>query len=129
MSKTIHAVRLDTDGTLTDLQLPVSTGMVEELCKVVDGRVEIAHYARHEGNRRLSIASDADGALTKPQNLYATSLVNAIYLKQLPCPLYGTVVLLGALDDSRQHTDFPPQLHEVLPKVIDALKQRYETTA
>ncbi|MEU6324999.1 hypothetical protein [Streptomyces sp. NPDC047009] len=128
MSKTIHAVRLAPDGTLTDLQLPVSAGLVEELRKHVEGWVEFAHYARPEGNHRLSIAVDADGALTKQQNLYATSLVNAVYLKQLPYPLYGTVVLLGALDDSRQHTDFPPQLHEVLPKVIAALEQRYETT-
>jgi hypothetical protein len=128
VSTTIHAVRLDVDGTLTDLQLPVSAGLVEELRKAVDGWVEIAHYARPEGNRRLAVALDADGALTKEQNLYATSLVNALYLKQLPYPLYGPVVLLGALDDSRQHTDFPPQLHEVLPKIIAALKQRYEIT-
>ncbi|MGW1157808.1 hypothetical protein ACWD48_06180 [Streptomyces sp. NPDC002519] len=128
MSKTIHAIRLDVDGTLTDLQLPPGAGLVEELRKAVGGRVEIAHYARPEGNRRLSVAADAGGALTKQQNLYATSLVNAIYLKQLPYPLYGPVVLLGALDETHRHTDFPPQLHEVLPKVIAALKQRYKTT-
>ncbi|MFF3516149.1 hypothetical protein [Streptomyces sp. NPDC002573] len=129
MSKTIRAVRLDPDGTLTDLQLPPGAGLVEALRKAVGGWVEIAHYARPEGNRRLSVAVDADGALTKEQNLYATSLVNAIYRKQLPDPLYGTVVLLGALDETRQHTDVPPQLHEVLPKVMNALKDRYSTIA
>ncbi|WP_330306270.1 MULTISPECIES: hypothetical protein [unclassified Streptomyces] len=125
MSKTIRGVRLDPDGTLTDIQLPAATGLVEALRKQVDGWVEIAHYARPEGNRRLAVAVDADGALTKPENLYATSLVNALYLTQLPYPLYGPVVLLGALDDSRHHTDMPEPLHEVLPQVMDALKSRY----
>ncbi|MGW1801691.1 hypothetical protein ACWCQN_38685 [Streptomyces sp. NPDC001984] len=129
MSKTIRGVRLDVDGALTDIQLPAATGLVEAVRGQVDGWVEIAHYARPDGKCRLAIAVDADGALTKPQNLYATSLVNAIYLKQLPYPLYGPVVLLGALDDSRHHTDVPESLHEVLPKVMDALKPRYSTSA
>ncbi|WP_217572593.1 hypothetical protein [Streptomyces sp. GbtcB7] len=129
MSKTIRGVRLDPDGTLTDIELPAAAGLIEALRGQVDGGVEIAHYARPDGKRRLAMAVDAGGALTKPENLYATSLVNGIYLNQLPYCLYGTVVLLGALDDSRHHTDVPEPLHEVLPKVMDALKSRYSTSA
>jgi len=128
MSRTIHAVRLDTDGTLTDLKLPAGAGLVEALREAVGGWLEIAHYARPEGNRRLAVAVDADGEQRQEENLYATSLVNAIYLKQLPYCLHGPVVLLGALDDSRHHTDIPEPLHEVLPKVMAALKTRYSTT-
>ncbi|MFF3378092.1 hypothetical protein ACFYXF_34715 [Streptomyces sp. NPDC002680] len=128
MGKTIRGVRLDPDGTLTDIQLPATTGLIEALRGQVEGGVEVVHYARPDGKRRLAVAADAGGALTKPENLYATSLVNAIYLKQLPCCLYGTVVLLGALDDSHHHTDVPEPLHEVLPKVMDALKSRYSTS-
>ncbi|MCT9003501.1 hypothetical protein [Streptomyces rhizosphaerihabitans] len=125
MSKTVRGVRIDVDGTLTDVQLPIDDGLAEVLRKHVDGWLEIAHYARPDGTRRLAVALDAGGALTKPENLYATSLINGIYLKQLPYCLYGTVVLLGALDDSRHHTDVPESLHEVLPKIMDALKSRY----
>lgn len=128
MSKTIRGVRLDPDGTLTDIHLPAATGLIEALRGQVEGWVEIAHYARLDGKRRLAVALDADGALTKSENLYATSLVSALYRKQLPYCLYGTVVLLGALDDSRHHTDVPEPLHEVLPKVMDALKSRYSTS-
>ncbi|GHE79933.1 hypothetical protein GCM10014715_39100 [Streptomyces spiralis] len=129
MSKTIHAVRLDVDGTLTDLQLPLGWGFLEELREQVDGWVEIAHYARPDGNRRLSIAVDSDGQARKKENLYATALVSAVYTKQLPYCLYGPVVLIGALDDTRHHTDIPKALHEVLPKVMKALATRYSTTA
>ncbi|WP_324787147.1 hypothetical protein [Streptomyces sp. H51] len=129
MSTTIHAVRLDTDGTLTDVQLPVGSGLVEALRQQVNGWIEIAHYARPDGKRRLSLALDADGALLRPQNLYVTSLVNGLYLKQMPYPLYGPAVLLGALDDSQHHTDVPESLREVLPKIVAALKPRYSQTA
>ncbi|MFK0106476.1 hypothetical protein [Streptomyces sp. NPDC091217] len=129
MSKTIHAVRLDVDGALTDVQLPISSGLNEALREQVNGCVEIAHYARPEGNRRLSLARDADGALLRSQNLYVTSLINGLYLKQLPYPLYGPVVLLGALDDSCHHTDIPEKLYDVLPKLVAALKPRYSQTA
>lgn len=128
MSKTIRGVRLDLDGTLTDLQLPAGAGLVEALREAVGGGVEIAHYARPEGNRRLAVAVHADGSARQEKNLYATSLVNAIYLKQLPYCLHGPVVLLGALDDSRHHTDVPDVLRDVLPKVMDALKSRYSAT-
>ncbi|MET9412155.1 hypothetical protein ABZX90_41535 [Streptomyces sp. NPDC002935] len=127
MSKTIRGVRLDVDGTLTDVQLPAGDGLTEALREHIDGWVEIAHYARPDGTRRLAVAVDADGAARKSENLYATSLLNAVYVKQLPYCLRGPVVLLGALDDSRHHTDVPEQLHEILPKIMDALKVRYGT--
>ncbi|MFH8771979.1 hypothetical protein [Streptomyces sp. NPDC017958] len=129
MSKTIRGVRIDVDGTLTDVELPAGQGLLEELRKQVVGGVEIAHYAREDGKRRLAIALDSDGRARKEQNLYATSLVNGIYTRQLPYCLYGPVVLLGALDDSRHHTDIPERLHEVLPKVMSALATRYSATA
>ncbi|MFJ3248426.1 hypothetical protein [Streptomyces sp. NPDC086782] len=130
MSKTIHGVRLDVDGTLTDVQLPVdSKDLVEALRGQVDGWVEIAHYTRPDGKRRLSVAVDADGKDRKQENLYATSLINGIYCKQLPYCLHGPVVLLGALDDSRHHTDIPESLHGVMPQVMDALKARYSHSA
>ncbi|MFI5799098.1 hypothetical protein [Streptomyces sp. NPDC051677] len=129
MSKTIRGVRLGVDGTLTDLQLPVGRGLLETLREAVGGGAEIAHYARPDGGRRLAVAIDGDGALRQKENLYATSLINGIYVKQLPYCLYGPVVLLGALDDSRHHADIPAPLYEVLPKVIEALKARYSTTA
>ncbi|MFF4504865.1 hypothetical protein [Streptomyces sp. NPDC001401] len=130
MSKTIRGVRLDIDGTLTDLQLPLDDeGLQAALHEAVGGWVEIGHYARPEGNRRLAVAVDADGRQRQEENLYATSLINAIYLKQLPVCLRGPVVLLGALDESRHFTDVPEPLYEVLPKVIDALKTRYSATA
>ncbi|MFE4424394.1 hypothetical protein [Streptomyces sp. NPDC056817] len=125
MSQTIRGVRLDVDGTLTDVQLPLGEGFLVELRKQVDGWVEIAHYARPDGKRRLSLAVDSDGQARKQENLYATSLINGIYCKQLPYCFYGPVILLGAMDDSRHHTDIPEQLHGVLPKVMDALKTRY----
>ncbi|MFB7329918.1 hypothetical protein [Streptomyces sp. NPDC056190] len=130
MSRTIRGVRLDVDGTLTDVQLPVdSKGLVEALRGQVDGWVEIAHYARPDGKRRLSVAVDADGKDRKQENLYATSVINGIYCKQLPYCFYGPVVLLGALDDSRHHTDIPEPLCGVLPQVVDALKPRYSQSA
>ncbi|MEU4095528.1 hypothetical protein [Streptomyces sp. NPDC026673] len=127
--RTIRAVRLDADGTLTDIDLPLGAGLSKELRRLVDGWVEVAHYARADGSRRLSVALDSDGALTKPENPYAASLVNAIRLQQLPYSLYGTAVLLGALDDGGQHTDVPEDLHQVLPQVIAALKARYTPAA
>ncbi|MEU3342253.1 hypothetical protein [Streptomyces sp. NPDC006668] len=129
MRKTIRAVRLDVNGTFTDVHLPIDSGLTEALREQVNGRVEIAHYARPEGNRRLSLARDADAALLRPQNLYITSLINGLYLKQLPYPLYGPVVLLGALDETRHHTDIPEKLYDVLPKLVAALKTRYSQTA
>ncbi|MCX4858295.1 hypothetical protein [Streptomyces canus] len=128
MSRTIRCVRIDVDGTLTELQLPVGDGLQGALREAVGGWVEIAHYARPEGNRRLAVAVDADGRQRQEENLYATSLINAIYLKQLPYCLHGPVVLLGALDASRHHTDIPEPLYEVLPKVMAALKTRYSAT-
>ncbi|WP_405526834.1 hypothetical protein OG426_30630 [Streptomyces canus] len=125
MSRTIRCVRIDVDGTLTELQLPVGDGLQAALHEAVGGWVEIAHYARPEGNRRLAVAVDADGRQRQEENLYATSLINAVYLKQLPYCLHGPVVLFGALDGSRHHTDIPEPLHEVLPKVMAALKDRY----
>ncbi|MGW2700860.1 hypothetical protein [Streptomyces sp. NPDC001340] len=129
MCKTIRGVRIDVDGTLTDVELPAGQGLLEELRKQVVGGVEIAHYAREDGKRRLAIALDSDGRARKEQNLYATSLVNGIYTRQLPYCLYGPVVVFGALDDSRHHTDIPEPLREVLPKVMSALATRYSTTA
>ncbi|WP_073947597.1 hypothetical protein [Streptomyces kebangsaanensis] len=129
MSRTLHAVRLDVDGTLTDLQLPAGKGLVEALREHVDGWVEIAHYSRADGTRRISVALDGDSALTKPENLYATSLINTIRMRQLSYCLYGPAVLLGALDDSRRHTDIPAPLHEHLPQILAALKDRYSTSA
>ncbi|MDX2849260.1 hypothetical protein PV342_12475 [Streptomyces sp. PA03-3a] len=123
--RTIRAVRLDADGTLTDIHLPLGAGLAPELRVHVGGWVEVAHYARADGSRRLSVALDSNGALTKPENPYAASLVNAIRLKQLSYSLYGTAVLLGALDGAGQHTDVPEELHQVLPQVIAALKARY----
>ncbi|MET7522591.1 hypothetical protein [Streptomyces sp900116325] len=122
----IRAIRLDVDGTLTDLELPAGEGLSAALRPVVDGWVEIAHYARPDGTHRLSVAMNEDGiALKQPQNLYATSLVNAIRLDQLGYCLHGPVVLLGALDGARLHTDVPEVLRGGLPQVIDALKPRY----
>ncbi|MFD7769893.1 hypothetical protein [Streptomyces sp. NPDC059787] len=129
MSRTILGVRLDTDDTLTDVRLPAETGLVEALRGQVDGWVEIAHYARPDGKRRLALAVDADGALTRPENLYATALVSGLYLKQMPYCLYGPVVLLGALDDTRHHTDVPEVLREALPQVVAALTARYNHTS
>jgi hypothetical protein len=126
VSRTIRAVRIDVDGTLTDLQLPVDDeGAQKPLQQAVGGRFEIAHYARPEGNRRLAVVSDAEGGQRQEQNLYATSLINAVYRQQLPRCLYGPVVLLGAMDESRHYTDVPEPLREVLPKIMAALETRY----
>src|SRR5690349_4816812 len=82
MSKMIHCVRIDVNGALTDVQLPAGRGLLEELRKQVDGSVEIARYVRPDGKRRLAIALASEGRDRKPQNLYATSLVNALYMRQ-----------------------------------------------
>lgn len=124
--RTIRAIRLDVDGTLTNLELPVGEGMTAALRPVVDGWVDVAHYARPDGTHRLSVAVNEWGAfLGLPPNQYATSLINAVRLERLGDCLYGPVVLLGALDDAHRHTDVPEPLHAGLPKVIDALKPRY----
>ncbi|MFF3406663.1 hypothetical protein ACFYW8_10685 [Streptomyces sp. NPDC002742] len=128
MNKTIRGVRLDVDGTLADVQLPAGDGLAGELCRHIGGRAEIAHYARPDGTRRLAVIVNADEAVGGLENLYATSLVSGIYVRQLPYCLRGPLVLLGALDDSRHYTDIPEKLHAILPKVMDALKVRYGTT-
>ncbi|WP_327349627.1 DUF3846 domain-containing protein [Streptomyces sp. NBC_01321] len=126
MSRTIRAVRLDVDGTFTDLELPVGEGLSAALRPVVGGWAEIAHYARPSGTHRLSVAVNEGGiALKLPPNLYATSLVNAIRLERLGYCLHGPVVLMGALDGARLHTDVPEVLRGGLPLIIDALKPRY----
>ncbi|WP_406515572.1 DUF3846 domain-containing protein [Streptomyces sp. NBC_00873] len=123
---TIRGIRLDVDGTLTDLELPVAEGLSAALRPVVDGWVEIAHYARPGGTHRLSVAVNEEGiALGLPPNLYATSLINAIRLERLGYCLHGPVVLIGALDGAGLHTDVPEVLRGGLPQIIDALKPRY----
>lgn len=122
----IRAIRLDVNGTLTDLELPAGEGLSAALHPVVGGWVEIAHYARPDGTHRLSVAVNEDGiALGLPPNLYVTSLVNAIRLERLGYCLHGPVVLLGALDGAHLHTDVPEVLRGGLPQLIDALKPRY----
>lgn len=126
MSDTIRAIRLDTDGTLTHLELPTGEALTPALREHVGGWVEIAHYARTtDGSRRLSVAMDADGGARKPENLYVTSLVSAIHLKQLPYAIHGPVVLLGAVDGAGNHTEVPEPLRENLQRIVDALKTRY----
>ncbi|REE61474.1 hypothetical protein BX257_4053 [Streptomyces sp. 3212.3] len=126
MSATIRAIRLDIDGTLTHLELPTGDALVPALREHVGGFVEIAHYARTtDGSRRLSVAMDADGGLLQPENLYVTSLISAIRLKQLPYAIHGPVVLLGALGDAGEHTEVPAPLRENLQRIVDALKTRY----
>jgi FMN phosphatase YigB (HAD superfamily) len=126
VSRTIRAVRIDIDGTLADLQLPVDDeGVQKALHEAIDGRFEIANYARPEGNRRLAVAADAEGRQRQEQNRYATSLINALYRQQLPRCLHGPVVLLGAMGESQHYTDVPEPLREVLPKVMAALETRY----
>jgi FMN phosphatase YigB (HAD superfamily) len=129
VSRTIRAVRIDIDGTLADLQLPVDDeGVQKALHEAIDGRFEIANYARPEGNRRLAVAADAEGRQRQEQNRYATSLINALYRQQLPRCLHGPVVLLGAMDESKHYTDVPEPLREVLPRVMAALEARYGAT-
>ncbi|MFG3140982.1 hypothetical protein ACGFZA_32850 [Streptomyces sp. NPDC048211] len=124
--RSIRAIRLDVDGTLTDLELPGGEGMTAALRPVVDGWVEVAHYARRDGTHRLSVAVNEMGVfLGLAPNLYATSLINGVRLERLGCSLHGPVVLLGALDDAGRHTDVPEPLRAGLPKIIDALKSRY----
>ncbi|WP_326604294.1 hypothetical protein [Streptomyces sp. NBC_01800] len=126
MTTPIRGIRLDVDGTLTDLELPVAEGLSAALRPVVGGWVEIAHYARPGNTHRLSVAVNEEGvALELPQNHYATALVSAIRLKQLGYCLLGPVVLLGALDGAGLHTDVPEVLRDGLPQIIDALKPRY----
>ncbi|MFE2578833.1 hypothetical protein [Streptomyces sp. NPDC059378] len=127
MSNTLHAVRIDIDGTLTDLQLPVYEGLGTALREQVDGRVQITHHDNLKRIRPLSLAVDADGWARKEENLYATALISALYRKRVLC-LLGPVVLLGPLDDTRHHTDVPEALRKILPEVMEALKTRFSPT-
>lgn len=126
----IHAVRLDTDGTLTDLLLPTGfPAQTDALREAVGGWSETAHYARSAdaGGLAVAVVVNADGhARGLPDNLYATSLVSAVRRGRLPYTLSGSVVLLGAVDRAGDLTDLPEALCAVLPALVAALKSRYE---
>jgi hypothetical protein len=123
---TLRAVRLDADGTLTDLAVPTGEMQLDVLREAVGGLSEIRHYARQDGSKRLVVvvnAEDQDAPLSA--NLYATSLVSAVRAARLPYTLNGPTVLLGALGPAEGFTDLPAYLSATLPSAVAALKTRY----
>lgn len=127
---TLRAVRLDADGTLTDLSIPIGDEQTSALHQAIGCPAEIAHWTRRNGTRRLALAlpSGADAARL-PANLYATSLVSAVRRSKLPHALHGPVVLLGAASTDGDLTDLPESLHAALPDIVAALKTRYAPAA
>ncbi|MGW3657175.1 hypothetical protein ACWD6R_16440 [Streptomyces sp. NPDC005151] len=125
MTVILRAIRLDVDGTLTDLELPAGDARAKALRDAVGGWAETAHYSRPDGKRRVAVVVNADGRDTQPENLFATSLINAIRLSRLPYCLHGPVVLLGAPNGAGEHTDVPEPLRGVLPQIVAVLATRY----
>jgi hypothetical protein len=122
----LRAVRLDIDGTLTDVQVPTGDTQTDTLREAVGGWVEFAHWGRRNGTQRLALVLDTDArGKSLPANLYATSLVSAVRRAKLPYTLHGPVVLLGAVDAAGNLTDLPESLHAALPGIVAALKSRY----
>jgi hypothetical protein len=108
---TMAALRIDPDGTLTDLQLPPDFSST--LRTLLNGWSEYAYY----GTTRSAVCAvvhENGFHIGLPANIPATRAVETVRQGPLPYRLYGPVVFLGYIPHGEDLMSLPTDMRDLL---------------
>ncbi|MEU1078216.1 hypothetical protein ABZ404_37130 [Streptomyces sp. NPDC005878] len=124
----LHGVRVDPDGTITDITIPDALHMREHLMTLLGGYIEYGHYGSRE-SAVTAVVHETSAIDGHPRNDPATRYIAALRDAMPGYWLHGPVVFLGYQVRADIVTDLTPEQHAQLHAQLHALDPHQPATS